>query len=165
MTASVIRRLSPRCLPSPIPREAGGSRWTNPQTLDRPWQPWPQPGLGFSQAEPVETSHHRPGHRPVSVDAAPPDWGRHWPRRKHLMRVQRGGTRPGQPFAETLGDLPNLEGHATQCIQPMQQPWTSAHRWLWVRDVGCGSETLAVTKIQLVRAARLQASGPSSLVF
>jgi hypothetical protein len=20
----------------------------NPRTLDRPWQPWPQPGLGFS---------------------------------------------------------------------------------------------------------------------
>ena len=57
------------------------------------------------------------------------------------MRVQRGGTRLGQPFAETLGDLPGLEGHATQFIQPMQQPWTSAHRWLWARDVGCEEDT------------------------
>lgn len=108
--------------------------------------------------EQQETTRGRVTTRQVSVFAAPQGISSDWAGLNTFVKVERFGTRAGQPYQQTAYYISSLRTPAATFAQGIRGHWLIENRQAWVKDVVFGEDrstislSQAATNFSIVRS-------------
>lgn len=91
--------------------------------------------------ETSERSHGRLVHRRLSVYDHIGSWAQDWPGLQRWLKVERSGTRNGQPFAQTHYYITDLTLLAPAFLTHGREHWSIENRLHWPKDVLLGEDS------------------------